>query len=245
MRRVRRNVLAVVMVGVVCAAWWPVGGWVNLFGQRELFRLGEAAGWTPTGPGARLAGQIMGFNHHEPRWWYDAVARSIAAAAALAPALLPALWLRRRMATGSAWVPATGWAWGRGAVCTLGAGVVFCVLDRLLAWEVWGWIITIGERLGGTVFRMSGEVGVGADGPFVGGATIDTIGNVAARHGPGVLFAMMAGVAAAALHGGLWRGDVRRAQRGTLCEKCGYDLSGIVGARVCPECGAGRAGISG
>jgi hypothetical protein len=239
----RRALLSALALLALCAAWSVAIERPSLYLLRELYRLGEWVGLTATypAPGSRLAGQIMGFNYSQPPGWYEFIARSLTAAAALAPFLLPGLWSHRNISARWREVPsASRWSLLRGPLAALTAGIVFAAIDIKLGYWLWSQFLALGELLGGSVTRISGQLVIGPRGPFYGSTLTDNLGNLAVRHGPHIVCTLVATAAAILLHTLLWRADSRRAASGS-CMRCGYDLSATPAPAPCPECGsAGR-----
>jgi hypothetical protein len=236
----RRALLSALALLALCAAWSIAVEHPALYLLRELYRFGELVGITPTppAPGSRLAGQIMGFNFSQPPEWYEFVARSLAAAAVLAPFLLPGLWSHRGIASRWRELPAVShWSLLRGPLAALAAGIVFGAIDIKLGYWLWSQFLALGELLGGSVTRMSGQLAIGPRGPFSGDTLADSFGNLAVRHGPRITCTLIATAAAILVHTLLWRKDLRRAATGA-CPRCGYDLLATPTGTPCPECGA-------
>lgn len=235
-----RALLSALALLSLCAAWSIAIERPALYILRELYRLGELIGFTKVhpAPGSRLAGQIMGFNFSQPPEWYELIARSLAAAAALSPFLLPGLWSHRMIT--SRWRELPGVSRRsllRGPLAALAAGIVFAALDINLGYWCWSRFLALGELLGGTVTRLSGAVGIGPRGPFSGDTLADSFGNLAVRHGPHIVCTLVATAAAILVHTLLWRRDLGRAAAGA-CPRCGYDLLATPAGSPCPECGA-------
>lgn len=228
-------------VVLIAAAWTVPSQWVYWLGLRELLRLGEVAGITlrPPAPGARLAGQVLGFNYAQPPFWYEFLTRTVASAAALSPAILASVWLHRRIRLARKTIPPSVpiAPIARATVSVAAAGMAFAAAEHLSGATLWRLFLGIGEAVGGQVIRLGGFGLTSGGGPFVGGGAADAIGNLLVRHGP---FATLTGIAFAAAHlidWLLWRGDVRRMRAHRLCPHCSYDLSGLASAAKCPECG--------
>jgi hypothetical protein len=229
--------LAAIVSLLIALAWAVPASCLRLYPLRELLRLGESTGITPP---ARLGGQILGFNFVSPPAWYHLVALTLSAAIALAPALLPALWLRLRLASGRRdFSASTVLASRRALLALLAASAVYATLDRLARDWLWNLCVSLGVAIGGQVSHI-GLVAVGPDGPFFGGGLLDNIGNLLTRYGPDVAITLAAAIAAVAVHSLLWRADLLAAAAGHLCPHCGYDLSATPAGAPCPECG--RAG---
>lgn len=238
----RRALLSALALLALCAAWSVAVERPALYILRELYRFGELVGITPTppAPGSRLAGQIMGFNFSQPPEWYEFVARSLAAAAALAPFLLPGLWSHRGIVARWRDVPAAShWSLIRGPLAVLIAGIIFATLDIVLGLWLWSQFLALGELFGGSVARISGQLAIGPRGPFHGDTLADSLGNTAVRHGPRIVCTLAATAAAILIHSLLWRKDLRRAATGA-CPRCGYDLLATPADSCCPECGSTR-----
>lgn len=233
--------LAMLTVVLIAAAWLVPSQWLYWLGLRELFRLGELIGITstPPGAGARLAGQILGFNYAQPPLWYELLTRATAAATAFGPAIVISLWLHRRLGLGRPSVaPRAPFApIVRAATSLAAAGAAFSILEHLSGGTLWRIFLGIGEAIGGQVVRLGGfEITTGG-GPFIGGTTADMIGNLLVRQGPYATLLATAFAAAHAVDWALWRSDVRRVRGQHLCPHCGYDLRGLTTATTCPECG--------
>ncbi len=236
----RRALLSALIFLSLCAAWSVAVERPSLYLLRDLYRLGELIGLTTIhpAPGSRLAGQIMGFNFSQPPEWYEFVARSLTAAAALAPFLLPGLWSHRNISAHRLEMPAPArWSLIRGPLAALAAGIVFAALDIKLGYWLWSQFLALGELLGGSVTRISGQVAIGPRGPFHSASVADSFGNLAVRYGPRIVCTLVAAAAAILVHTLLWRRDLRRAVTGA-CPHCGYDLRATPAASPCPECGA-------
>lgn len=235
----RRALLSALALLALCAAWSVAVERPALYLLRELYRLGELIGLTTVhpAPGSRLAGQIMGFNFSQPPGWYEFAARSLAAAAALAPFLLPGLWSHRGIASRWREAPAAShWSLIRGPLAAIAAGIVFAAIDINLGYWLWSRFLALGELLGGSVARISGQVGIGPRGPFHGTTLVDSFGNAAVRYGPHIACTLFAAAAAILIHTLLWRKDTRHAAT-DACPRCGYDLSASPAGSPCPECG--------
>ncbi len=236
----RRALLSAIALLALCSAWSVAAERPSLYLLRELYRLGETIGLTKVhpAPGSRLAGQIMGFNYSQPPEWYEFFARSLAAAAALAPFLLPGLWSHRNIASRWSELPdISRWSLLRGPLAAIVAGVVFAAIDINLGYWLWSRFLALGEACGGTVPRISGQVAFGPRGPFSGSTLADSFGNLAVRHGPHIVCTLAATGAAVIVHTLLWHRDLRRAAAGA-CPRCGYDLRATAAGSRCPECGA-------
>jgi hypothetical protein len=238
----RRALLSALALLALSAAWSIAVERPSLYILRELYRFGEFVGITPTppAPGSRLAGQIMDFNFSQPPEWYEFAARSLAAAAALAPFLLPGLWSHRGIV--ARWreiQPSSHWSLCRAPLAALIAGIVFAAINIKLGFWLWSQFLALGELFGGSVTRISGQLFIGPRGPFSGDSAADSFGNLAVRHGPHIVCTLFAAAAAILIHSLLWRTDLRRAATGA-CSHCGYDLLATPSASPCPECGSSR-----
>lgn len=238
----RRALLSALALLALCAAWSIAVERPALYILRELYRLGELIGFTKVhpAPGSRLAGQIMGFNFSQPPEWYEFLARSLAAAIAFAPFLLPGLWSHRNIA--AHWREMTGisrWSLLRGPFAALAAGIVFAAIDIKLGYWLWSQFLSLAELLGGNVTRISGQLAIGPRGPFSGDTLADSFGNTAVRYGPRIICTLFATAAAIFIHALMWRKDLHRAFTGA-CPRCGYDLLATPTGTPCPECGTSR-----
>ncbi len=225
---------------VLCAIWTVPSHRLFLLVLREGYRLGEIIGVTPIppAPGARLAGQVAGFNFHEPPAWYGRATHAIAAAVAMAPIVIPVLGLRRRIGAGTrGWCRGPGTAVLRGPLAALIGGLVFAALIRWIGQPLSDVVFRLGERLGGTVVRIGTLWASDPGGPFVGGTGVDALGNALVRSGPYVVCQFTASVASLTTHVLLWRSDTRAAATGITCRDCRYDLRGTPAGAPCPECG--------
>jgi hypothetical protein len=228
------------------AAWAIPSQHLHLLALRELFRAGESVGITTIqSRGGQLGGQILGFNYCRPPSWYAFTAQAIAAAISLAPILLPALYLtsgchhsRRGRAVVTARKLLT-----RAVITLLLTGLVFVTLDRFLGPWLYLRMIDLGERLGGSVSRISGFIATGPRGPFSGERLADSLGNFLTRHGPRIIFTILASIPALILHARLWRRDLNATALLHLCPTCGYDLRATPATSPCPECGRPRPAI--
>jgi len=219
----RRALLSALFLLALCAAWSIAVERPSLYILRELYRLGELVGLTAVhpAPGSRLAGQIMGFNFSQPPEWYEFLARSLAAAAVLAPFLLPGLWLHRGIISHWRELPGVSrWSFIRAPFAAVTAGVLFAVIDIQLGYWLWSGFLALGELFGGNVTRISGQLAIGPRGPFYDDTLADSFGNLAVRHGPHIVCTLIATAAAILVHTLLWSRDLRRAASGG-CPKCG------------------------
>jgi hypothetical protein len=236
--------LAVLLALAICTLWAVPSQFLYLRLLRESDRFGETVGITSTaasGAGS-LGGQILGFNYSRPPAWYVFAAGASSRAMAIAPGLIVALWLNRRRSSGRRFLPTTPLRIvSRAALAIMAAGVIHAAFDQFLSTWLWLRLIDLGESLGGTVYRMSGALAIGVNGPFMGGSSIDGLANLLARYGPVVCFATLASAAAIVLHTLLWRADRRAAETGRLCPQCGYDLRATPASSPCPECGRANA----
>ncbi len=239
----RRAWLSASTLVAIAAAWSIAAERPALLILRELYRLGETVGITPTppAPGARLAGQILGFNYSQPPGWYALCAQTLAVALALCPLLVPTLILHLQLnAPRNYRVRRPHILFLRAVLATLAAGLVFASLQLKLNYWLWSQFLALGESLGGSVARLSGQVGITSRGPFYGDTFADSLGNLLVRYGPNIAFTALAAITALVTHRFLWRTDLRRAADPTRCTNCAYDLGQLPPAAPCPECGEPR-----
>jgi hypothetical protein len=241
MPRWGHRILAPTLI-VACSAWAVAAQRLNLLALRELLRLGELTGISATAASGKgsLGGQILGFNYSRPPGWYAFTARAAAFAIATTAALALAMYLHRRIRTRARFMP-TPWSRviARTVLPITLAGVLYAALDRWLGIWLWLRLIDLGESLGGTITRFSGQIAMSTDGPFMGSSSTDTFANLFTRYGPVFILSAPAYAAAFALYRLLWRTDLRTAAH--LCAHCGYDLRGTPSSAPCPECGQARA----
>lgn len=225
---------------ISCAAWAVWVGPFRLLALRELLRLGEAAGITPTAASGQgyLAGQILGFNYSRPPAWYDLAARAAAFAIMGAPVFAASLLLHRGSRSRERVAP-TPWrrTFAMFALSMAVAGGVFAALDRWLGDWLFLRLLALGEAAGGSVSRLSGAINMTPDGPFAGHTVADSLANRLVRAGLIFLPSLAAFTAAYVLHTRFWRTAHAAAH---LCPACGYDLSATPNTSPCPECGRRR-----
>ncbi|MGQ0628023.1 MAG: hypothetical protein ACT4PL_07980 [Phycisphaerales bacterium] len=238
----RRVAILMLLAGLV-AAWACTrpGVWLRHATIRAGYQLGEWAGVTPvrSAPGARLAGRVLGFNFHEPPplWWL--AVGLIGMGIMLAPALLTALWLARRLGTRptAGRTPARPHWWNALASLATGTAVAF-MLEWRCQRPTEDLIVRLGQSLGAHVVYMV-RYFRGPDGPFTGEGMIDAVGNLVFRYGPSVLWVGLGSIAAFVAYSALRRVGHGDAISAHACTACGYDLGGTPAGGHCPECGAG------
>lgn len=130
-------------------------------------------------------------------------------------------------------------------IVSIGAAHVY--LDRVMTRHFHDAFLRLGEATGSPVFRISGFLGSGTNGPFYGQDLAATFWNTMYRYGPTFANAILACLIAIATHklvSGLFGRTRLFGYRGpTRCGGCNYNLANL-GATRCPECGKVLAGGS-
>ncbi|MCX5688573.1 MAG: hypothetical protein NTV94_02055 [Planctomycetota bacterium] len=127
---------------------------------------------------------------------------------------------------------------GRWVLICTAFGVVFALVDQRQS-EIARGVLWVGERVGAHPLYISGAAFSGANGPFAGSGTADTVMNWVFRWAAAAIGMSLGWLAATVVRMLLHRWlPARGAPRDgrTRCGRCGYHLSGL-SKPVCPECG--------
>lgn len=120
----------------------------------------------------------------------------------------------------------------------IGIGLAHVFLDRVMIWRFQSAFLWLGENCGSEVMRISGRIGLGADGPFYG--QYAAFWNTLYAYGPtyvnAILAALLAFATFAFVSGPLGHTRLFGYRGTTRCGGCNYNLANLKSPR-CPECG--------